>query len=282
MTRDLPPLVGRDWLQQHLDDPRVLPVEVGEDASSYHVAHLPGAVSLDWLEELQEPVQRGFVRQARFEALMDVKGVERDTHLVLYGSDDPVYAASAFWVLRYYQHPRLSLLDGGKPHWLAGGHQVSGEPVENAPGSGYRSPGPDESVRIDRDLLLQAFVGAPRGRAVIDCRTPGSTTGCRRTRWTCLSNATGCRATSGRPQLPERPAPHRGRHPAAGRGAARGVRPARGRPRRQHRGRGLLPGAERSALHWFVLSELLGHPWVRNYDGGWAEYGSLVHAPVAR
>ena len=283
MTRDVPPLVGRDWLQEHLDDPCVLPVEVGEDASSYHVAHLPGAVSLDWLEELQEPVQRGFVRQARFEALMDAKGIDRERHLVLYGSDAPVYAASAFWVLRYYQHPRLSLLDGGKAHWLAGGHQMSAALVEPRPGSGYRSPGPDESIRVDRDVLLQTFVGAPPGRAVIDCRTPGEYDGL-------PAHALDMPLERHRVQ---------GHIPGARNFPSDQLLTADGtlRPveelREEFAQRGIVSGnsteiavycrvAERSALHWFVLQELLGHPSVRNYDGGWAEYGSLVHAPVAR
>ena len=95
-----PPLVDVAWLRDHAGDPDVVVLEVGEDATDYHLGHLPGAGDLDWVEELQEPVQRGFVSRDLFGALMTAKGVRREHHVVLYAAVDPAPAVSAYWLLR--------------------------------------------------------------------------------------------------------------------------------------------------------------------------------------
>ena len=277
-----PPLVDVGWLARHLDHPDVVPVEVGRDATTYYTSHLPGAVVLDWLDDLQEPVRRGFVTQARFEALLTEKGIGRDDHVVLYGDAENCFAAHAYWIFRYYGHSGLSLLDGGRPAWVR-----AGQPMEEsvrarpAPVPPYRSPGPRPDIRATREDIVGRFAGSPPGVALIDCRSPVEYSG-----------------VAEHPlDLPlER---HRvvGHVPGAVNlptddlvdpfGALRPVEELR----RLFEDRGATPDvevalycrlAERSSLLWFVLHDVLGHPRVRNYDGGWAEYGSLVDVPVSR
>ena len=279
--RLVPALVDVAWVHAHLD--AVVLLEVGEDATGYHVGHLPGAGSLDWGDELQEPVARGFVQQPGFEALMDAKGVSREDHVVLYGEDDPAYAASAYWLLRYYGHPRVSLLDGGKPAWSRAGGRLVDRPSGRPPTSGYAAADPDAALRATRDDVLRRFVGATGDAVMIDCRSPHEFSG-----------------------VPEHPLDlplERHRVPGHVPGARNlpstelfapdGTLRAAVELRRLFAERGVQAGgtqevalycrlSERSSLLWFVLHELLEHPAVRNYDGGWVEYGSLIHVPVER
>lgn len=279
-AEDPPPLVDADWVQAHADDPSVVLVEVGSDSAAYHDGHLPGAVALSWLDELHDPDRRGVVSQARLEALLGRKGIGPDDHLVLYGDEENVFAAYTYWMLRYYRHGRLSLLDGGRAAWVADGRPLSTEPPQR-PERSYTSPGPDDSVRVTRDVLLDRFVGAPPGTVVIDCRTAAEFSGRTET-------------VIGLPLLHHRLGGH---VPGAVNISCTELFDDQGclRPGDQLRqvfaDQGVVPERDvavycdvggRSALGWFVLHEVLGYPQVRSYDGGWAEYGSLVGAPVER
>ena len=107
-------LVDVAWLQQHLHDAGVLVVEVGADPAAYFQGHVPGAVPLAWLDDLHDPDRRGVASQQRLECLLGSRGITQDTHLVLYGEQDNLFAAYAYWLLRYFRHARVSLLDGGR------------------------------------------------------------------------------------------------------------------------------------------------------------------------
>lgn len=278
---DPPPrLVTPSWLQEHLDDPRVVPVEVGSDSAAYHRGHVPGAVALSWLDELHDPDRRGVVSQQRLEQLLGDKGVGPQDHLVLYGDEDNVFAAYTYWLLRYYRHRRLSLLDGGRPGWLSEGGPLASQPSPR-PARAYASPGPDDRIRVTRDVLLERYVGAPAGTAVVDCRSPAEYSG----RGDSIVDL---------PLLRHRLSGH---VPGAVNVSATELFDEHGclRPCEQLRRAFTDKGVDRerdvtvycdvggrSALGWFVLHEVLGYPQVRSYDGGWAEYGSLVGAPVER
>jgi thiosulfate/3-mercaptopyruvate sulfurtransferase len=277
----VPHLVDVPWLGQRLGDRTVLAVEVGVDASSYYEGHVPGAVAVSWLDDLHEPDRRGMPSRQRIERLLGCLGITPETHLVLYGEDDNRYAAYAYWVLRYYGHERLSLVDGGRGAWLASGCPVTSERTDVL-ATRYVSAEPDERLRVSRDALLSRYVGAPAGTALIDCRTGTEYRG----REQCVVDLPVMRHRLG------------GHIPGATNLEhadllERGT--GRFRPRedlvRVFADRGIGPRddvvlycdvGDRSALGWFALHELLGHPRVRNYDGGWSEYGSLVGAPVRR
>ena len=274
-------LVDVSWLQAHLDDPDVRAVEVGPDATAYYSGHVPCAVAVSWLDDLNDRDRRGLPGQEHLERLLERKGITPDTHVVLYGDEDNTFAAYTYWVLRYYQHRSVSLLDGGRRAWSdAGGPLV--QDVPTLPATCYRSPGPDPDLRATRDQVLERYVGGPPGTAVLDCRSPAEYAG----RPSTAVDLPVMRHRLGGHVPAARNLPHTDLLDAD---------TGRFRPctelREQFTGAGVDPDDDivlycdvggRSSLGWFVLHELLGYPQVRNYDGGWAEYGSLAGAPVER
>jgi thiosulfate/3-mercaptopyruvate sulfurtransferase len=274
-------LVDVDWLREHLHDPTVRIVEAGADASAYFQGHVPGALVLSWLDDLHDPDRRGVLSQDRLERLLGSLGISAASHVVLYGDDDNTYSAYAYWVLRYYGHERVSLLNGGRRAWLDAQAPLTTELPPVTP-TRYVSTGADETIRATRDQVLQRFVGAPDGTALLDCRTEAEYHG------------RGGMVVDLPLML------HRlGGHIPGARNvsSAELVDPSSSRflpssdLRRIVTAQGVEPEddvvlycevGQRSALGWFVLHEVLQHARVRNYDGGWAEYGSLVGAPVSR
>lgn len=279
----VPPLVPARWLADRADEPLVVAVEVDPESRAYRAGHPPGALALDWTRELHEPVRRGFLGRRRFEELMESRGITADTHVVLYGATHPGYAASAYWLLRYYGHDRVSLLDGGKRGWVDGGLPLTEAVTPVANRGAYRTPEPDHRLRISREELLSRVVGAPAGIVLLDARSRGEFQG----------------QVEHPLDLPWEWHRVPGHIPGARSLPAAELLTADGRfralpeLRRLVERRSLQPGddvevvvycrlGEASALLWFVLHELLGHRRTRNYDGGWCEYGSLVDVPVAR
>ena len=285
VTHAAPPvpegLVDVDWLVEHLDDPSVRTIEAGLDSTSYYQGHVPGAAALSWLDDLHEADRRGTLPQRRVEELMSSRGITPQTHVVLYGDGDNMFAAYALWLLRYYRHERVSLLDGGRRAWLGAGAPLTSD-VPPVPASTYVSPGPDESLRATRDLLLERYVGAPSGTALLDCRgaaeyhgRAGNSTDLPVMFHRLTGHVPGASNLLSSELLDPRTGRFRSRDELARTIAEHGVEP--------HDEVVLYCDVgQRSALAWFVLHELLRHPRVRHYDGGWAEYGSLVGAPVSR
>ncbi len=280
-TTGAPPLVDVDWTARHQHDPDLVLVQVDADAASYYDAHLPGARALDWYDDLQEPVRRAPLGQDRFDALMTRKGITRHTHVVLAAAAEPSYAAYAYWLLRYYQHPRLSLLDGGRTAWQRAGLPLAQDAEPDVPGGPYRTPGVDPDLRIGRDHVLARLHRPDPRELMLDCREPAEYDG---------RPGHGVDLPVERHRVP-------GHIPGARNLPSTTVLTAHGtfEPLPELRGLFARAGvrddsdvvvycrvAERSALLWFALHELLGHVPVRNYDGGWAEWGSLVDVPVAK
>jgi thiosulfate/3-mercaptopyruvate sulfurtransferase len=279
---DVAPLVDVEWLAEHGAAPGIVALQVDVDSSAYYTAHLPGAIPLDWHDELHERVRRGPVSQAHFEELMRRKGIGVDDHVIFCGTGDSSHAAHAYWVFRYYQHRRLSLLDGGLRAWtLGGGRLEEAVPPPLVGTRGYRSPGPDPSVRVRRVEMVNHYAAAPPGAVVLDCRTPQEYAGAYRhpldlgiEHHRVGGHVPGARSLPSEELLTEdgrfRPIPSL-RELFARRGVREDLEVVV-----------YCRVAERSSLLWFALDELLGHPRVRHYDGGWAEYGSLLDVPVER
>lgn len=274
-------LVTTDWVAGHLDDPDVAIAEVDEDTTLYDKGHIPGAVGFHWKEEFQHPVRRTFLEKDQFEELMSRKGISNDHHVVLYGGSNNWFAAYAYWYFRVYGHERVSLMDGGRIKWELENRQLSGEKVERQATS-YTASEPDLSIRALRDQILSDFVGAPQGRALIDVRSPAEFSG---------EQLAPDHLPQEWPQVP-------GHIPGATNivwknavDEETGEFKSDEELRQLYEGQGITSDAEvvtycrigeRSAHTWFVLHELLGYPNVRNYDGSWTEYGSLVDVPVER
>ena len=260
-------------------DRRIL--EVDEDTEAYGRGHIPGAVAVHWQHDLQDPVRRDFIGPQAFAALMDRLGIGNDTRVVLYGGNSNWFAAYAYWYFTYYGHRAVRLLDGGRKAWELEGRPLTTEIPEVAPSTGYRPAGPATEIRALRAQVLDA-VGNGGGTALVDVRSPAEFSG----------------EIMAPPHLPQEGAQRRGHIPgAANIPWAKAVDPQTGaflpaeQLRSLYEGQGLTPDkeviaycriGERSAHTWFVLHELLGYPRVRNYDGSWTEWGSLVGAPIER
>jgi thiosulfate/3-mercaptopyruvate sulfurtransferase len=270
-------LVTTEWVAQHLDDPNVRILESDEDILLYEIGHIPGALKLDWQTQMQQPVVRDFVDKAGFEQLMRERGVGNDTTVVLYGDKNNWYATYGFWLFRYYGHSDVRVMDGGRAKWEAEGRGYTRE-VPSYPETTYVAQEPDGSIRAFReDVLEQVNTGSP---ALVDVRSPQEYTGE-------LLHAVGY------PQEGAQRAGHvRGAQniPWGTAVAPDGTFKAADELRKLYGGKGITPDksviaycriGERSSHTWFVLKYLLGYPDVRNYDGSWTEWGSLVGVPNA-
>jgi len=273
MSRDSA-LVSADWAEKYLGAPGIVFVEVDEDTTAYDTGHIPGAVKLDWKSDLQDPVRRDFVNQQQFEALLSERGIGNGDQVVLYGGNNNWFAAYAYWYFKLYGHGDLKLLDGGRKKWELGNRPLVTDPVSRTATS-YRAQTQDQSIRAFRDEVIAA-IGA---KNLVDVRSPDEYAG------RLLAPA----------HLPQEQAQRAGHIPTAlsvpwSKAANEdGTFKSDDELRQLYGGAGLDGSkstiaycriGERSSHTWFVLRELLGHADVKNYDGSWTEYGSLVGAPV--
>jgi thiosulfate/3-mercaptopyruvate sulfurtransferase len=269
-------LVSADWAEENLDTFGVVFVEVDEDTSAYDGGHLRGAVKLDWKQDLQDQVIRDFVSKERFEALLSSKGISNDDIVVLYGGNNNWFAAYAYWYFKLYGHDQVKLLDGGRKKWELDGRELSKDSVDRG-SSTYQAKDQDTSIRAFRDETIAA-IGAQN---LIDVRSPDEFAG------RLLAPA----------HLPQEQAQRGGHIPTALNIPWSKAANEDGTFKSDDElstlyGDAGLDGAkdtiaycrigERSSHTWFALHELLGHPNVKNYDGSWTEYGSLVGVPIEK
>jgi len=267
-------LVTADWAQENLGKPGLVFVEVDEDTSAYDGGHLEGAVKLDWKKDLQDPVRRDFVDKAGFEALLSSRGIGNDDTVILYGGNNNWFAAYAYWYFKLYGHQSVKLIDGGRKKWELDSRPLSTDTVTR-PATEYKASEPDTSIRAFRDEVLAA-IGA---KNLVDVRSPDEFSG------KLVAPA----------HLPQEGAQRPGHIPTAvnvpwSKAANEdGTFKSDEELAQLYLGAGLDAGketiaycriGERSSHTWFVLRELLGHQNVKNYDGSWTEYGSLVGVPI--
>ena len=268
-------LVSADWVEEHLNDPKIVLVEVDEDASAYDTGHIPGAIKIDWKKDLQDGVRHDFVSKDKLEALLSSKGIANDDTLVFYGGNNNWFAAYAYWYLAYYGHENLRLLDGGRKKWELDARELSKDVPERA-ATTYTAKDADTSIRAYRDEVIDA-IGT---KNLIDVRSPDEYAG------RLLAPA----------HLPQEQAQIGGHIPTAGNVPWSKAANDDGTFKSDDELTALYAGAglddskdtiaycrigERSSHTWFVLKEILGHDNVKNYDGSWTEYGSLRGVPVA-
>jgi thiosulfate/3-mercaptopyruvate sulfurtransferase len=274
-------LVSTDWLAEHLDDAGVRVVEVDEDTGAYYRGHVPGAVAVSWNTDLQDPIRRDFVTAAAFQRLQDSLGITNSTTVVLYGGNNNWFAAYAYWYYKVYGHADVRLVDGGRKAWELEDRKLVTEVSTVTPTSGYRAAPANLAIRAFRDQVLGQYV-ANEGAALVDVRSPEEYRGER----------------LAPDHLPNEAAQRPGHIPGAVNVPwAKAVDAETGRflptekLRDLYAGQGVTPDrdvvaycriGERSAHTWFVLHELLEYPNVRNYDGSWTEWGSLVGVPIER
>jgi thiosulfate/3-mercaptopyruvate sulfurtransferase len=271
-------LVDGDWLKKHLDTPGVVVIEVDEDTDAYAVNHIPGAIALDWRADLQDPLRRDFIDRAGFEALLSEKGVTAEDTVVLYGGNNNWFAAYAYWYFTVYGHRDVRLLDGGRKRWELDGRPLVTDPVQR-PQTAYVAQDADPSIRAFRDEVITA-IGV---KNIVDVRSPQEFSG------QILAPA----------QFPQEQPQVGGHVPTLVNVPWSKAAAEDGSFRSDEELRALYSDAgvdlsgerdtvvycrvgERSAHTWFVLHELLDQPRVKNYDGSWVEYGSLVGVPIEK
>jgi thiosulfate/3-mercaptopyruvate sulfurtransferase len=274
-------LVTTQWVAERLDDPSLRIVEVDEDTEAYHRGHVPNAVAVNWTTDLQDPLRRDFVSAEAFAALQDRLGITNATAVILYGGNNNWFAAYAYWYYKVYGHDNVRLMDGGRKAWELEGRKLVTEAPEIRATTGYRSAGPDLAIRAFRNQVLDQYLGNGAA-ALVDVRSPEEYRG----------------EKMAPDHLPQEAAQRPGHIPGAVNIPwAKAVDAESGRFLTDDKLRDLYGGqgitgdrdivaycriGERSAHTWFVLHELLGYPNVRNYDGSWTEWGSLVGVPIER
>jgi thiosulfate/3-mercaptopyruvate sulfurtransferase len=271
-------LVDADWVEAHLHDPNVRLIEVDVDTTAYDQGHIPGAVGFNWQKELQDQVVRAPLSRAHLEDLLSRAGVSNDTTIVLYGDNNNWFAAWALWILKYYGHKDVRLLDGGRVKWAADKRELT-TAVPSYERTDYQSQDPVKEIRALRDQVLD-WLGRSNF-ALVDVRSPAEYSG------ELLAPA----------HLPQEGAQRGGHIPGAANipwsMAVRedGTFKSADELRSLYQGKGVTPDkevvaycriGERSSHTWFVLHYLLGYPKVRNYDGSWTEWGSLIGVPIEK
>lgn len=275
-------LVTTEWVAQHLDDPTVRIVEADEDPLLYEaVGHIPNAVKLDWHVDVQDPVRRDFVDKTAFEALLSRYGIGNDTTVVFYGDKNNWYAAYSYWLFTLYGHRDARVMNGGRTLWEAENRAYTKDVPQFAPTS-YTAQDANLAIRAFRrqvESLLEGGQVSGGGAALVDVRSPDEYTG----KLVHMVN------------YPQEGASRGGHIPGAQSipwtTAANpdGTFKSAEELRAIYGGKGISPDkevfaycriGERSAHTWFVLTQLLGYPNVRNYDGSWTEWGNLVGAPI--
>ena len=271
-------LVTTDWVAEHGDEANVRLVEVDVDTSAYDEGHIAGAVGWNWQSQLQASLRRDLISGTELEALLGVAGIDNNTTVILYGDNNNWFAAWAFWQLKYYGHSDVRLMNGGRAKWVADGRPLTAAAPSHAAKS-YRASEPNQDIRAYRDAVLGAVSAS--SISLVDVRAPAEYSG------ELLAPA----------NLPQEGSQRGGHIPGAANvpwGQAvneDGTFKSADELTALYGGKGIDGSketiaycriGERSSHTWFVLTQLLGHQNVRNYDGSWTEWGSIVNAPIEK
>ena len=274
MSRDTS-LVSADWVAENINNPKVVIVEVDEDTTLYQQGHIESAITFHWRDDLQDGVIRDLISKEKFEALLSKSGISNDSTVILYGGNNNWFATYAFWYFKVYGHQDVRLLDGGRKRWeLDARPFVTAVPTRTA--TRYVAKERDNSIRAYRDEVIAA-IGTLN---IVDVRSPAEFSG----------------ELAAPAHLPQEQGQIKGHIPTAKNIPWSKAANEDGTFKTDTELKDLYVGAgvdlakdtiaycrigERSAFSWFVLHELLGVANVKNYDGSWTEYGSLVGVPVA-
>ena len=271
-------LVSTQWVADHGSDANVRLVEVDVDTSAYEQGHVAGAVGWNWQSQLQQSVRRDIPSKAEMEQLLGSAGIDNNTTVVLYGDNNNWFACWAFWQMKYYGHNDVKLMNGGRAKWTAENRPLTTD-VPGQAAMTYRASEPNQSLRALRDQVLASVNAGNVG--LVDVRSPDEYAG----------------NLLAPPNLPQEGAQRGGHIPGAANipwaQAANedGTFKSADELQQLYGGKGIDGSketiaycriGERSSHTWFVLTQLLGHSNVRNYDGSWTEWGSIVGAPIEK
>ena len=270
-------LVSADWAKANLDNPSVRFVEVDVDTTAYDQSHIPGAVGWNWTSQLADGIRRDIASREEFSELLSASGIGPDTQIVLYGDNNNWFAAWAYWQLKLYGVENVRLLNGGRKFWLDNNLPLSTD-TPSYPATGIQLPEVDHSLRAFRDDILPRLGEA--GLTLVDVRSPAEFNG-------------EVIAPPGMTETAQRAGhiPGAASIPWAQQVKEDGTFKSAEELTALYAAKGVEGDAdiiaycrigERSSLSWFVLHELLGFSRVRNYDGSWTEWGSMVGVPIEK
>lgn len=272
-------LVSTQWVADHLNDPNVVVVETDEDVLLYLTGHIPGSVKVDWHDDLNDPLVRDYLDADRFAEMVGKKGIGRDTTVVFYGDNFNWWAAYALWVFSLFDHPDTRLMNGGRMKWVAEGRAMTTDETPITPTTYPVPVRSDAPIRAFRDDVMHHL---EKSGPLVDVRSPEEFSG----------------EKLHMPDYPQEGAMRGGHIPGAASKPWKAAANDDGTFKsaedlraiyQDELGLGLDDDiiaycriGERSSHTWFVLSHLLGHTNVRNYDGSWTEWGNLVGAPIEK
>ena len=273
-------IVETDWVEQHRGDQNVRLVEVDVDTEAYEQGHIPGTVGWNWTSQLNDTLRRDILNREQIQRLMGESGIGRNTTVVLYGDNNNWFATYAFWQMKQFGHRQVKIMNGGRQKWISEGKSVTTD-ATTVERRIYRASNPDTSIRATRDYVLD-IATTSNNVGLVDVRAPAEFSG------ELLAPA----------NLPQEGSQRGGHIPGAANipwasavnqddGTFKSVEELR----EIYGGKGITSNkeiitycriGERSSHSWFVLTQILGYNKVRNYDGSWTEYGSIVGAPIER
>jgi len=270
-------LVTTEWVANNLNNPNVKLVEVDVDTTAYDEGHIPGAVGFNWTSQLQDQVRRDIISKEGLEELLGNAGINNDDTIVLYGDNNNWFAAYAYWLLEMYGHKNIKLMDGGRKKWLEENRPTTKDLPAPAR-TGYKAQEPNKALRARRDDVLAALGQAKN--ALVDVRSPAEYNG-------------EIMAPPGLPETAQRMGhiPGAANVPWAQAVREDGTFKSPEELEQLYGSKGVTKDkdviaycriGERSSHTWFALKHLLGYPNVRNYDGSWTEYGSLIDVPIEK
>jgi thiosulfate/3-mercaptopyruvate sulfurtransferase len=270
-------LVDSKWVQEHLNDPKVRFVEVDVDTAAYEQSHIPGAVGWNWTSQLSDGIRRDIAGREDFSKLLQASGIDKDTTIALYGDNNNWFAAWAYWQLKLYGHQDVRIVNGGRKFWLDNGLPLSVD-VPSYSATSYQLPEASNKLRAYRDDILPRL--GEQGFALVDVRSPAEFNG-------------EVIAPPGMTETAQRAGhiPGAASVPWAQTVREDGTFKPPADLRVLYEAKGVTPDkdvvaycriGERSSHTWFVLHELLGYDRVRNYDGSWTEWGSMVNVPIEK
>ncbi len=274
-TQGTKALVTTEWVAEHLNDPNVRLVEVDVDTTAYEQGHVRNAAGWNWQTQLEDRVRRDIPTKEDWEKLLSEAGVSNDTKLIFYGDNNNWFAAFAYWIAKIYGHGDAALMDGGRKKWELEGREL----VKDAPNvqrTSYKASDPDWSLRAYQNQVRD-YINAS-GKAMVDVRSPAEFSG-------------EILAPPGLPETAQRAGhiPSAANIPWAQAANEDGTFKSPEELRKIYEAKGVTPDkqvvaycriGERSSHTWFVLKEILGYRDVRNYDGSWTEWGSVIGAPI--
>jgi thiosulfate/3-mercaptopyruvate sulfurtransferase len=273
-------LVSTDWVAQHLDDPNVRLVESDEDLLLYEIGHIPGAVKIDWVADLNDPLVRDYIGRKKVQDLLQLIGVNEDTTVVLYGDKNNWWATYALWVFQLFGVKNLKIMDGGRARWEQEGRPLTTEEKSYARGNVTVGKRDDERIRAFRKDVKKHVKA--KGQ-LVDVRSPEEYSG-QRMHMPDYPNEGALRGghIPGAKSVPWGKAINQETHTFKPADALRQLYVNEQELDPEKDTVAYCRIGERSSHTWFVLTYLLGFDNVRNYDGSWTEWGNSVRAPIEK